>query len=322
MKIITSLLAGLALAASSQADILTVDNNPGSVAQFDNFAAAYEAASEGDTILLAGSDTDYGVVTIHKRLHIVGPGYLLAENNVPGLARIPARISLDIISHPDPWSGESPSGTTIRGIWGSVYVYDHISGVFVEKCDLNEGTFSSPVVVRGCHGNVVQFTTPGSVVANSIFVHLSLDAPNINASHLVVTEYFTLHAGSQITNSVFGFPPSYTAAQFSAAAKGSVSYCLALGNYLPAGNGNLNSQLPASVFVNTGSDDAKWRLKAGSPAIGAGFNGVDIGLFGGAAPYTLSGIPAIPRITHLVVPTTATHESGLRFEVGAQAFGD
>ena len=38
------------------------------------------------------------------------------------------------------------------------------------------------------------------------------------------------------------------------------------------------------------STDGKWQLKDGSPAIGAGMDGVDCGAFGGITPYILSGI--------------------------------
>jgi len=44
-----------------------------------------------------------------------------------------------------------------------------------------------------------------------------------------------------------------------------------------------------------------FKLKAGSPALGAGYgstaqNPVDAGMYGGSTPYVLSGIPAIPSI--------------------------
>jgi hypothetical protein len=32
-----------------------------------------------------------------------------------------------------------------------------------------------------------------------------------------------------------------------------------------------------------------------SPGLGAGFGGTDCGIFGGAEPYVLSGIPPIPN---------------------------
>ena len=71
-----------------------------------------------------------------------------------------------------------------------------------------------------------------------------------------------------------------------------------------------------SVFVDYSgslgkSDDAKWMLKAGSPAIGAGVSGVDCGAFGGVTPYVLSGVPNLPHIYEAAIPGTAYSDKGL-----------
>ncbi len=103
-----------------------------------------------------------------------------------------------------------------------------------------------------------------------------------------------------------------------------MSHCLAIGgSFLPAGGGNINGvgQL-ADVFVAMGSvdTDAFWQLKPGSPALGKGLAGVDMGAFGGSTPYILGGVPARPRLTRLSAPAVADSASGLRFEVDAQSF--
>ncbi|TAD82826.1 MAG: hypothetical protein EAY75_15800 [Bacteroidetes bacterium] len=77
-------------------------------------------------------------------------------------------------------------------------------------------------------------------------------------------------------------------------------------NVFPAGNGNQGNFTIAQIMLNTGSTDGRFRLAAGSPAIGAGesVGGItpDCGPFGTADPYRLSGIPAIPTIYSLTVP--------------------
>ena len=72
----------------------------------------------------------------------------------------------------------------------------------------------------------------------------------------------------------------------------------------------------ANVFVDFSgslnySDDAKWKLKTGSPAIGAGVSGVDCGAFGGPTPYVLSGVPNLPHIYEATIPGTAYSNLGL-----------
>ena len=73
-------------------------------------------------------------------------------------------------------------------------------------------------------------------------------------------------------------------------------------------NGNQQNVTSASLFTQAGTvnEDAYWKLKAGSPAIGAGYGGVDCGAFGGPNPYKLAGIPNVPTIYQLTVPPTGT----------------
>jgi len=52
----------------------------------------------------------------------------------------------------------------------------------------------------------------------------------------------------------------------------------------------------AAIPSSTNSADSLLRLAPNSPAFGAGYDGVDIGMFGGSDPYILSGIPPFPWI--------------------------
>ena len=84
-------------------------------------------------------------------------------------------------------------------------------------------------------------------------------------------------------------------------------------------NGNQSSIIMSTVFEDVAnsspsfSEDSRWQLKAGSPGIGTGWNGVstggDCGVFGSAATataYVLSGIANVPSIYKLAAPTTVT----------------
>lgn len=93
------------------------------------------------------------------------------------------------------------------------------------------------------------------------------------------------------------------------------------GTYLPSGNGNINQQYANVVFEQGPSPDGYYKLRTGSPAIGAGRNGGDLGAFGGVNAYRLSGLPSIPRITNLTIDAVATDANGLTFNVDAVAVG-
>jgi len=76
-----------------------------------------------------------------------------------------------------------------------------------------------------------------------------------------------------------------------------------------AGTGNVITPIAnaANVFtafplIGTTSADARFQLKAGSPALTAGAGGTAIGMFTGNYPYKLSTIPTIPTIYSLSSP--------------------
>jgi hypothetical protein len=167
----------------------------------------------------------------------------------------------------------------------------------------------------------------GSVIRNSYMTQGFYAEPGVTIENSIIyTNTIRSSPESSISNCIFVFTGSGPAA---GNLKGSVTYCLSAGGlsmagqptFLPDGVGNI----PVIAFINDvflegQVAESVWRLKPGSPAIGAGLNGVDMGMFGGARPYVLSGVPSLPRITHFVSPSTATSSSGLVFEVHAESF--
>ncbi len=78
-------------------------------------------------------------------------------------------------------------------------------------------------------------------------------------------------------------------------------------------------EMENNVFVWTGSDDAKFDFKTGSPALGYCQDGADCGAFGGTTPYRLSGIPARPRVTLVQTPGTVIEgQTGMSVKVTAE----
>ena len=85
-------------------------------------------------------------------------------------------------------------------------------------------------------------------------------------------------------------------------------------NIIPSGNGNKPNVPIANVCkgypdIGNNSNDSRYELKSNSPAFGAGIDSVDCGMFGGAEPYRLSGIPAIPSFYKLTSSSPITGAS-------------
>jgi hypothetical protein len=317
------------LAGFADAKIITVDNNAGSVAMHTSLQAAVDSAATGDTILIAGSPSSYGGVSVGRRLNFVGPGYFLTENGVPGINKNHAYAEFALYRR-DLLNG---TGCTFSGLVGSIGQGDAgITGILVDKCWLNNNIGGAMSISRCFVSGSVGLG--GGSIRNSIFHGLDL-ADGTTATNCVFRNFndvgrIRTTPGSSISNTIFitSTAVSHSKTDFALNCKGSISHCLAVSgpgpsggpSYLPTGLGNIPTiHLFYDVFTGGTTENANY-LISDSPAKGTGFDGVDMGIFAGVRPYVISGLAQIPRITRFVVPAKATSSSGLRIEMDAEAF--
>lgn len=106
-----SLLSTLLVFAfmTGKAAIITVSNNSNIPGQYTNLQTAINAANTNDTLYVIGSTTDYGSITINKKLTIIGSG--MFPNNPNHLSTMLVNVNYII-----PTDGSSnPSGGSITG---------------------------------------------------------------------------------------------------------------------------------------------------------------------------------------------------------------
>lgn len=319
-------------AATAQAKIWRVNNITGVNADFTSLQGAHNSTSvlSGDTIHLEGSPFGYGGLTCSKRLIIIGPGYFLGENpNTQAVAQ-PAYVgdvNFNVGSQGSLIMGcdfnassinifcdnivirrnkfNQPNGSNIDYYTGNIRLYYQsnnsnlaINNVIIAQnyaCQINadNGRAHTGLLITnnyiGANGyggdgtSEVALTVNGNSVAiiqNNIFRRGRVIAFNSNFSNNIMVRGTLEGSGNLLANNIAN------STQFG------------------TDNGNKASVDMATVFVGTGSGistDGQWRLKSGSPAIGAGFgsttsNPVDCGMFGGFSAYVLSGMPPIPSI--------------------------
>lgn len=302
----------------SFAKIWRVNNNSGVTADFTTLNAAYEGASGGDTIYLESSPTSYGGLNCYKKLAIIGTGYFLDQNtdlqafalsakvgqinfyagaegsSVEGLDFQASSVAInvnDIVVRRNNFG--SINGSTPDYYVGGVAIYNGASNILITQnyaVQINSNSSSTGVLISN---NVISFnayygettTQPSinlhantvAIIKNNIFRRGVISAYNSNISNNIMIAGSLAGSGNLISNNI--------------------------GNSTQFGNTNGNQQnvTIANVFEGTGSFDGAYKLKSGSPAIGAGYgsttaNPVDCGIFGGTTPYKLSGLPAIPSI--------------------------
>ncbi len=289
---------------------------------FNTFSDAYTACtSDGDTIYVMGSTENYGDITISKPITIIGPGYFLSENSETQLYKLAASFDAIILS-----SGSA--GTTLQSIKNSydlnTYMLIQDSDITVENCYISryiefgrkDGSNFSNITITKCYfahsssDNLCKYKSSYSYllfncnISNNIFSY-GLYIPdgstgiingNLIAEKLSVGESSTFEIHNNIllaettTNLVIPSLPDV-----------SISHNISVVDLFGTDNDNQSLVSEDDLFVGSddNSTDGQYQLASNSPAAAAGQEGIDIGPFGGADPYRLSGLPNLPNIYEL-----------------------
>lgn len=287
--LLTSLFFGCVLVAHST--VLRVNNTPGINVPYATLTVAYNAAVNGDTIYLEGTTYDYGTLAIYKRLVIIGTGYYLSQN-------------------PETQANKNSSSVT------TLYFYAGSSGSKVMGVNITStfyiaATLQDLIVQRNYIGSLYNAAS----VSNSYFEqNMIFTATGQFLTTLFRNNFMNNSSLTSTNNTLFMYNNVFNNASFiMAECKNNIMYgsgtftnCNMFNNIgsitqFPTGNGNQQNVNMNNVFLCfTGcgayAPDAAFQLKVGSPAIGAGSNGEDCGMFGGTDPYILSGMPPIPAI--------------------------
>jgi len=315
----------------AQARIWRVNSVPSVNANFTSLQAAHNSTEvqPGDTIHLESSPNSYGSLTSSKRLIIIGPGYFLGENpNTQAVAQpaIVGAVTLNVGAEGTVIMGcdfngssisiqcdnivirrnkfTSPSGSNLDWSIGTIYLYyqSNNSGLPLNNIIISQNfgviidaSHRAHTGLLITHNFIVRHAYEGdnstsinlnihpsavAIVQHNIFRRGRILAYNCNFSNNIMFRGSIEGSGNLLANNIAN------ATQF--------------GNT----NGNQENVDMTTVFLGSGSGistDGQWRLKAGSPAIGAGFgstvsNPIDCGIYSGNTPYVVSGMPPVPSI--------------------------
>lgn len=319
---------------NAQAKIWRINNNPGITADFSTFNAAATAGTviAGDTLYLEPSATSYstGSFNLTKRLVVIGMGFFLdpANTSTPGNAGLQASTQnskLDFFRIADgangskfigiqfnsgPYLSTSPNAYNVvfeKCYGGSFFAYfennSNYSNITIKKC-----FFQNSGITASAGATITNFTCE-----NSVFWSHNINLPNMSGTNNIIrnNSFFSTSSNvisnAYVANNIFGVVNEVNFTNCTIK-----NNLFQVGQTLPptASNNQINVNM-TNVYVGgtTGSLDSRIVLKPGSPAIGAGLTigavvSPDCGAFGATDPYKLSGIPNIPSIYSLTVPTS------------------
>lgn len=337
-KSILTLTTICLLALSASATIRRVNPSAGIAGAnvYTTVLLAVTAAVANDTIQLEPfgvSQSNYNeAITITKKLTFLGVGYNLTNNQ---LVSPPARKEWCYLQSIT-FNNGSANSSVIGIVLGSIYVY--APNVTVTRCNTGNvslGKSTNTISAAYSYGNNASITRcllsgiqginyspdfiTGAFISNNVIygqVGNLLNAViknNFLYQEASIGNYHTNVDNSSMTNNIYeGIINGATifALEDATSSGNGYGYNLVTSyNLLPVGNGNINGADASSIFNNIGvfSYQYTWLateqgidLAPGSPAIGAGSGGIDMGPFGGITPYIKSGLPPYPIITSAV----------------------
>ncbi len=324
LTIITLLTMAFFLGNHLHADTWRVNNNPLYTNGCDHcFSELQEAVnstmvSPGDTIHIEASTSDYEGVDIDKQLVIIGPGYFLNENNGLQQNQLNATVNGDINLNAG-CEGSVLTGLRVKGAYASINIYTDdinikrcysgsaglyfnnnewtISNIYIAQCFLSKIThigYPDPITnlnISNCYiDGGVYLPGSGSDIYEGVFTQ-NVVAGNFESSN-----------GIDVYNNIF--KSEYEQGNNSTSNVFNNIFTSELPVWL---DGSSNIHLPeGTVFIAEGSPDGILHLNPSNicPECYQGYspsgtNDEELGIYGGSAPYVLSGIPSIPTVYEL-----------------------
>jgi hypothetical protein len=324
-NLVTIVLFVLAFAATHMAQAQTIRrvNNTGltiaGVNIYTTLQAAHDAANANDIIYLEPSNISYGNLNCVRPLIIIGNGYYLTQN--PGLQLDTRESLIGSVNFASGSDGSRITGCVASAIYAGAsnltIERNHITSQFYTGYNSNIGSVgANNVIFRQNFLDGQFYFYQGSTVATAV--------TNVNVTNNIIVGGISTPSGNYIrmaniliSNNVVGnltgnsgggidvdnsivknnILTQTTGTGSFPTRNNAYSYNISGNTAFGTANGNQQNIAPSAIFVGgTASTDGAFQLRTGSPAIGTGENGVDIGAFGGTLPYRIAGIPNVPSI--------------------------
>ena len=339
-KTLLSLMFAGILVSSLNAAVITISNDPKAPAQYSSIGTAITNANPGDTLMVYGSTSSYGTVTVNKQIVLIGAGYHNPYGDVPyadnsligtlyldGVGAFAASNSII--------SGFSISNLYYRGNGTSSKI---IEGVIIERCQLHYIRFDDGGVtyrndtVRNClisgsYTYTYNMTYEGVLFHNNIYnahyfygYSTNTDLSGIKVRNCLFlnrpsSNLFDNTKGLTLENNIFyatepqgctdcAFNNNLTYANTNNVLTGASS-----ANPGSVGSGNLENVNPEfATYPPEGgafSYDYDFTVEAAA-ALTAGTDGKVLGTGGGLLPYIPGENPSIPQMTEVTFPDDAS----------------
>ncbi len=320
--------------AYGQPQIVVQNSNSESV--FTDLQTAINSAVSGDYVYLPGAYYDLGntPLTIDKEVHMIGAGFHPDSTSATGFTRINGDINIMTGADNSTIEAFELTGGDLSIFEASTNPIDNllfrhlrINNSLVLNHGATTGSMASNIVVdksiiKDISVNSAQYVT---IENNIILGTIYRSYGNCTIDHNVfftASFPFNIVNNSIISNNILestslngcsynSFYNNLTdASSFSLGATNSAS-------------GNIFSVPLNTVFTTYPNNSYNYphdlHLLAGSPAVGAGLGGSDLGIYGGSDPYKEGSVPHNPHIQVKVISGTTNPQGILNVELKGRA---
>ncbi len=309
----------------------TVSNAAHLPAQFSTIQSAHDAASAGDTLLISATGMSYGDLTLTKQLSIIGSTF------IPGLAAQLSTVyfagaSCDgtLLQSIYLGSVQIPTGITQTNFSNHIIRRCYISSIYVATDSGTNANHFYNWIIEGC----VFYATGSTWNMNTSYGYSRFEnftfRNNVFNGILLDLKYCSLKnnvfLGSNPGESCVGGLEFCTFANNIVYGKGAaggqnnvynnnVTFGATNNSFdIPANPSNFPNNIGSNnfegvdpMFMNVTANsnfnlNSDYSLQAGSPAIGAGDNGQDCGVYDGSGIFRMDGEPDIPVVRSVTIP--------------------
>ena len=321
-KIIFTLISCLltTLSFADNSPIMVCNANGSTCSPFYNIDSAYNAANSGDYIYIPGGVFVLNL-PINKEVHFMGAGSMLDSSMVTGITTLNCNITLNAGASNSSFEGfyligslMGPTASAVNNITVNYCNISYFNGF------INNSTIHASILRSGGYGDNTFYMGINNTISNCFISNISnlssslvINCTGIAYCNSLILMNFKNNIFQQYPYSPYNQTGGNNSWNNNVFVNSCPYYCL---GFIFDSN---NMQVSAADLFTNGFDYNNMHLVATSPALSAGENGTQAGVYGGLFPFKEGLVPSNPHIFQKNISASTDANGLLPIQIKARA---